>query len=128
MLVTPYDTEKYKAKSYWSPKPTETDNAIYRAYDRPMNPLITIFRNIQGWLERAYHLNRAGRYDLEDLATLPVAPTSPLAFFFVARGHYTELGRDTPWAELWRLVTILICILPTYSKHVNPMVQQMQLF
>ena len=77
-----------------------------------MNPMMTIFRNIQGWLELADHTNRAGRYDLEDLATLPVAPTSPLAFFFVAREHYTELGRDTPWAELWRLVKSLSVSCP----------------
>ena len=96
-------------------------------YDMPMNPLMTIFRNIQGWLERAYHLNRAGRYDMEDLSTIPVASTSPLPFFFVAMEHYTELCRDPPWPELWRLVTILICVLPTYYKYVNPMVPQWQL-
>ena len=88
---------------------------------------MTIFRNIQGWLERAAHPNRAGRFDLEDLATITVAPTSPVAFFFVSRGHYTELGRDPSWAELWRLVTFLISVLPTYSKYVNPMVPQLQL-
>ena len=92
-----------------------------------MNPLITIFRNITDWLKRVNHSNRAGRYDQEDLATIPVAPTSQLAFFFVVREHYTELGGNTPWAELWRLVTILICVLPTYSKYFNPMVPQMQL-
>ena len=91
-----------------------------------MNPLMNISRNIQGWLEMAPHQNRACRYDLEELATLPVAPTSPLAFFFVAREHYTELGSDPPWTELW-LVTILICVLPTYSKYVNSIVPQLQL-
>ena len=63
-----------------------------------MYPMMTIVRNIQGWLERVYHPNRAGRYDLEDLGTTQVAPTSPLAFFFFALEHYTELGRDTPCA------------------------------
>ena len=61
---------------------------------------MTIFRNIQGWLERAAHPNCAGRYDLDNLTTIPVAPTSPLAFFFVAMEHYTEFGRDPPWTEL----------------------------
>ena len=105
MLVTPYDTEKVKAKSYWSPLPTEAEHTLYRPYDRPMNPLMTIFRNIQGWLEWADHQNRAGRYDLEDPATLPVTPISPLAFFFAAREHYTQLGRDPPWAKLAQSAT-----------------------
>ena len=108
MLVTPYDTEKFKAKSYWSPPPTEAENTLYKPYDMPMNPLMTIFRTIKGWLERADNPKRAGWHDLEDLDTIPVAPAYQLAFFFVAWEHYTELGRDPPWAELWRLVTILI--------------------
>ena len=47
MFVTPYDTEKYKAKMNWSPQPTEAEVTLYRTYDRPMNPLTAIFRNIQ---------------------------------------------------------------------------------
>ena len=61
MLVTPYDTEKFKAKSYGLPLPTEAEHTRYRPYVSPMNRLMTIFRNIQGWLERADHPNRAGR-------------------------------------------------------------------
>ena len=87
MLVTTYDTEKYKAKRYHTLQPTEAEDTMNRPYDRPMNHLMTIFRNIQGWLERADHQNRAGSYDLIDLATLPVSPTSPLVFFFVEREH-----------------------------------------
>ena len=34
---------------------------------------------------------------------------------------------DPPWSELWRLVTILICVLPTHSKYVNTMTPQLQL-
>ena len=57
MLVIHYDTEKYKAKMYWSPQPTKVVDTLYRPYDRPMNPLMTIFSNIQGSLERADHTN-----------------------------------------------------------------------
>ena len=50
MLVIHYDRKKYKAKRYWSPQPTEAEDTLYMTYDRPMNPLMTIFRNIQVWL------------------------------------------------------------------------------
>ena len=43
-----------------SPLPSQAEHTLYRPYGRPMNPLMTIFRNIQAWLERADHLNRAG--------------------------------------------------------------------
>ena len=35
--------------------------------------------------------------------------------------------RPTTWAELWRLVTIIICVLPTYSKYFNSMTQRLRL-
>ena len=89
MLVNPYDMQKYNAKRYWSPQPTEAEDTLYRPYDKPMNTLLNIFRNIQGWLELATHPNLSGCYDLEDLTTIPAAPTSPLDFFFAAQEHYT---------------------------------------
>ena len=41
--------------------------------------------------------------------------------------HYTALGQNQPYSELWHLVKALICVLPTYDKYVNPMTSQLQI-
>ena len=47
MLVIPYEIVKYKTMKYWIPLHKEAKDTLYRPYNRPMNPLIHIFSNIQ---------------------------------------------------------------------------------
>ena len=59
--MIPYGTKKYKPQRFWSPLPTEAKDILFMPYEGPMNPLMTMFVHIQGWLGRAENRNLGKR-------------------------------------------------------------------
>ena len=96
------------------------------------NPLRLMYRRIKGLLENACPNKLDDLIPLAERNAGKVALTSPLAFLLVAREHYRAFNNHNEderilQVEMNRLVTIVMCALPSFAAYMNHTLPQMRL-
>ncbi len=91
-----------------------------------------MYLRIQGLLENAGHNTLDDLIPLAERNAGKVALTSPLAFLLVAREHYRAFKNHNEderilQVEMNRLVTIVMCALPSFAAYINHTLPQMRL-